>query len=91
MIAEYTKISRPEPDSQSGFYIDHTLNRDTVYCCDKFKEYSKRFPSWSYEKGRFTIVDEITYEGHSQTQIDFCPFCGEKIKYKEIKSKQKKK
>lgn len=91
MIAEYTKITRPEPDSQSGFYTDHTLSRDTVYCCDKFKEYSKKFPSWSYEKGRFTIVDEITYGGNSQTPIDFCPFCGEKIKYKEIKSKEKKK
>lgn len=91
IIIEYTKITRPDPDSPSGSYIDHILTQDVALCCDKFKEYSKRFPSWSYEKGRFTVVNEITYEGHSQIQIDYCPFCGEKIKYKEIKSKQKKK
>lgn len=91
IIIQYTKITRPDPDSASGSYADHVLSKDTILCCDKFREYSKKFPSWSYEKGRFTIVDEITYDGHTQIAIDFCPFCGEKIKYKEIKLKQKKK
>ena len=91
MNAEYTKTVRQDPDSPSGSYTDYVLSHNTGYCCDKFKEYSKKFPSWSYEKGRFTIVDEITYGGNSQTPIDFCPFCGEKIKYKEIKSKSKQK
>ena len=90
IIIEYTKSTRPDPNSSSGSYTDHVLNKDVILCCDKFKEYSKKFPSWSYEKGRFTIVDEITYEGNSQTPIDFCPFCGEKMKYKEIKSKKEK-
>ena len=91
IIIQYTKITRPDPDSASGSYADHVLSKDTVLCCDKFREYSKTFPSWSYEKGRFTIVDKITYDGHSQIPIDYCPFCGEKIKYRETKTKKQKK
>lgn len=90
MDAEYTKVTRPDPNSESGTYIDHTLGKDVVFCCERFKEFSKKFPAWSYEKGKFTIVDEITYEGQSQTAIDFCPFCGEQIKYFEIKPDGKK-
>lgn len=87
MEAEYTKIVRQDPNSESSTYTDHVLSKDIIFCCDNFKTYSKKFPSWSYEKGRFTIVDKITYDGHSQISIDFCPFCGEKIKYKELKTK----
>jgi hypothetical protein len=90
MNAEYTKILRPDPNSPDSSYADHTLNKDVLYCCDKLKEYCKKFPSWNYEQGRFTIIDEITYDGNSQTPIDYCPFCGEKIKYKEIKIKKEK-
>lgn len=85
MIALYSKTVRPDPDSESGSYTDNVLERNTAFCCDRFSGYCKKFPSWSYEKGRFTIVDSITYEGSSQTEIDYCPFCGERIKYKQNK------
>lgn len=91
IIIEYTKITRPDPDSSSGSYTDHILSQNVILCCDRFKEYTKKFPSWNYKTGRFTIVDEITYEGHSQISVDYCPFCGEKIKYKEIKTTKQKK
>ena len=38
---------------------------------------------WSYEQGKFTIVDQITYDGYLVQSIDFCPFCGEKIDYED--------
>lgn len=85
MIAQYSKTVRPDPDSESGSYTDNVLERNTTFCCERFSEYCKKFPSWSYEKGRFTIVDSITYEGSSQTGIDYCPFCGERIRYKQNK------
>lgn len=90
MNAEYTKVTRPDPSSESGTYTDHTLSKEVVFCCERFKEFSKKFPTWSYEKGKFTIVDEITYEGQSQTIIEFCPFCGERIKYFEVRPDGKK-
>lgn len=85
MDAEYTKTTRPDPSSESGVYTDHTLSRNTTYCCEKFQTYCKKFPSWSYEIGRFTIVDSITYDGNKQTPIDYCPFCGKRIKYRHLK------
>lgn len=88
MNAEFTKITRPDPSSEGGVYSDCTLVKDTLYCCDIFKEFCRRFPSWSYEKGKFTIVDEINYDSNTQTPINYCPFCGEKIKYKELKKKK---
>ncbi|MBI5697521.1 MAG: hypothetical protein HZC29_03295 [Thaumarchaeota archaeon] len=88
MDAHYTKITRPDPSSEGKTYSDHTLLKDTTYCCESFKEFCKKFPSWSYESGRFTIIDSITYDSNTQTQINYCPFCGEKIKYKEIKPKK---
>lgn len=87
MDAHYTKTTRPDPNSESGTYSDCALVKGVEFCCDKFKEFSKKFPSWSYEHGRFTIVDQITYDGQTSTAINYCPFCGKKIKYKEIKSK----
>lgn len=85
MEANYTKITRPDPDSENTEYTDHTLDRNTTYCCEQFKVHCKKFPSWSYEKGRFTIIDSITYDGNTQIPIDYCPFCGEKIAYRQIK------
>lgn len=88
MEAEFTKITRPDPSSEGGMYSDCTLIKDTAYCCDAFKEFCKKFPSWNYQLGRFTIVDQITYDSNTQTPINYCPFCGEKIKYKELKKKK---
>ncbi|MEM2161037.1 MAG: hypothetical protein QXN55_08800 [Candidatus Nitrosotenuis sp.] len=85
MDALYTKITRPDPDSNDKSYTDHTLSKDTQYCCDAFKSFCKKFPSWSYQAGKFTIVDTISYDNTTQIPISYCPFCGEKIKYKEIK------
>jgi hypothetical protein len=90
MEACYTKTTRQDPNSQSGVYADYTLSRNAVYCCEKFKLYCKKFPSWSYEIGRFTIVDSITYEGSEQTPIDYCPFCGKRIKYIHLKDTRTK-
>ncbi|MFY9300037.1 MAG: hypothetical protein WAO91_02445 [Candidatus Nitrosotenuis sp.] len=90
MDVEYTKSTRQDPSSESGTYADCVISKSTIPCCEGFGEFSKKFPSWSYEKGKFTIVDEITYEGQTQTAIDFCPFCGERIKYFEIKPDGKK-
>jgi len=80
--ALYTRISRPDPNSESKSYNDHTLSKNTIYCCTAFEEFCKMFPSWSYELGRFTIVNTISYDGTTQTPISHCPFCGKKIKYK---------
>lgn len=91
MKATYNKAERDDPTSEGRVYTDNVLTQDVIFCCDRFKEYTKKFPSWNYETGRFTIVDGITYEGNSTTVIDYCPFCGEKIKYKEIKNKKGKK
>ena len=88
MKAEFTKTTRPDPSSEGKSYSDHVLLKGVEYCCDSFRSFCKKFPSWSYEKGRFTIVDQITYEESTQTEINYCPFCGEKIKYKEIKKKK---
>lgn len=88
MKAEFTKITRPDPSSEGKSYSDYSLLKDVEYCCDAFREFCKKFPSWSYEKGRFTIVNQITYDENTQTEINYCPFCGEKIKYKEIKKKK---
>lgn len=88
MEAEYTKTTRPDPDS--GVYTDYTLSRNTIYCCEKFQAHCKKFPSWSYEVGKFTIVDSITYDGNGQIPIDYCPFCGKRIKYRQRKDQPKK-
>ena len=84
--AHYTKTTRPDPSSEGKTYSDHTLQKSTIYCCDQFKDYCKKFPSWSYQSGRFTIIDSITYDSNTQTPINYCPFCGQKIKYKQVKS-----
>jgi hypothetical protein len=88
MEAHYTKITRPDPNSESGQYIDYPLDRNTAFCCDAFKEFCKRFPSWDYQIGRFTIVDSVTYDGNTQIPIGFCPFCGKKIKYKQTRNQK---
>ena len=83
--AHYTKVTRPDPSLEGKTYSDHTLLKSTTYCCDQFKEFCKKFPSWNYELGRFTIIDSISYDSNTQVQINYCPFCGQKIKYKQIK------
>ena len=87
--ALYKKETLQDPESKNTTYSNFTLKRDTVFCCEKFKNYCKKFTVWSYEHGKFSIVDQITYEGHSVQSIDFCPFCGEKIDYEDENTPQK--
>lgn len=91
MRAVYKKETLEDPEKEGKTYTNHTLLRETQFCCDRFKEYCKKFTGWSYEVGKFSIVDQITYDGHSVSSIDFCPFCGEKIEYEDKDSPKKKK
>ena len=83
MTASYKKEIIPDPESDNNTYSNFILKRDTNFCCEKFKNYCKKFTVWNYDQGKFAIVDQITYDNHSVQSIDFCPFCGEKIEYEE--------
>jgi len=72
-----------DPESENSTYSNFTLKRNIEFCCEKFKNFCKKFTVWNYESGTFSIVDQITYDGHSVQSIDFCPFCGEKIDYED--------
>jgi len=91
MKASYKKETIPDPESSNNTYSNFTLKRDTNFCCEKFKKFCKKFTVWSYDQGKFTIVDQITYENHSVQPIDFCPFCGEKIEYEDENTSKKSK
>lgn len=95
MKAIYKKETLPDPSSEGNTYENFTLKRDVEFCCSDFKEYYKKSTGWSYEHGKFSIVDQISYDGHTVRIIDFCPFCGEKIDYEDLdkpkKSRKKKK
>ena len=94
MKAWYKKETLQDPESENNTYSNYTLKHNTEFCCEKFKNYCKKFTGWNYEQGKFAIVDQITYEGHSVKTIDFCPFCGQEIEYEDEnipkKTKQKK-
>ena len=66
---------------QEESYDNFILTKDVKFCCEKFKAYCKKFTGWDYNKGKFIIINGITYEGNSTIEIDFCPFCGEMIEY----------
>ena len=89
MKAIYKKEIVKDPESENNTYSNFTLKRDSEFCCEKFKNFCKKFTVWSYDQGKFSIVDQITYEGHSTQSIDFCPFCGEKIEYEDENGTQK--
>lgn len=89
MKALFKKETLIDPESKNKTYLNCTLKRDTEFCCEEFKKYCKKFTVWSYEQGKFAIVDQITYDGHSVIAIDFCPFCGEKIDYEDENSPKK--
>jgi len=89
MRAVFRKETLQDPEKKGQTYTNYTLLRNTEFCCELFKEYCKKFTGWSYEKGRFAIVDQITYEGHSVSVINFCPFCGQKIEYEDVDKPKK--
>lgn len=72
-------------DQERG-YDNFILNKDVKFCCDLLKSYCKKFSGWDYNKGKFVIISEITYDGHSTLEINFCPFCGDSIEYNNIKT-----
>lgn len=85
--AGYKKETLQDPQDREKNYDNFTLNRETEFCCDKFRLHCKKSTGWDYDKGKFGIVDKITYDGHSTEAIDFCPFCGEEIEYMETLTK----
>ena len=86
LLASYKKQVLPDPVSEGKTYTNYQLLRNSEFCCAGFKDFCKKFTVWNYDKGRFTVVDNISYEGHNTRPISFCPFCGEKIELKEVKN-----
>lgn len=84
MRAIYKKETLQDPEKKGETYTNHVLLRETKFCCEKFQEHCKKFTAWSYVHGKFSIVDQISYEKHSVVIINFCPFCGESIEYEDI-------
>ena len=89
MKAIYKKETLQDPEKKGGTYTNYLLLRDTKFCCEKFQEHCKKFNAWSYDHGKFSIVDQISYENHSVITIEYCPFCGEKIEYGDKNSPKK--
>ena len=85
----FKKETLKDPESENNTYTNYTLNKNTEFCCEKFKSFCKKFTVWSYEQGKFGIVDQITYEGHSIQSIDYCPFCGVEINYEDENTTKK--
>lgn len=85
----YKKETLNDPNTPSGTYVNYVLHKDVGFCCASLKSHCKKFAGWDYEKGRFVIVDKITYDGHTTSAIDFCPFCGEPIEYGEFDKSKK--
>lgn len=89
MRAVYKKHTLPDPQTDGKTYTDYQLLHSVEFCCDDLRNYFKS-SGWNHEKGKFVIVDQISYEGHSVRSIDFCPFCGEKIEYEDEDKTDKK-
>lgn len=89
MRALYEKETLQDPEKEGAIYTNYSLLNQTEFCCEEFKDHCKKFTAWSYDHGKFSIVNQITYEKHSVILINFCPFCGEKIEYEDIDSPKK--
>jgi hypothetical protein len=46
------------------------------FCCEKFNRYVSSMDVWDRTIGKLCVVNN-----NSLVPIDFCPFCGEGIKY----------
>lgn len=57
MKAVFKKQVLPDPTSEGKTYKNYELQKSTAFCCDDFKNYCKKFSGWSYEKGKFAIVE----------------------------------
>lgn len=69
---------------------------DWDFCCDEMKEYIKRGNDWIFGGDMFAepCYEIGIYDGYGDTffkEVFYCPFCREKVEYKEVeKSKYKK-
>ena len=91
MKVSYNKETFKDPQDKQKIYENFILDKNIEFCCEKFRMYCKKFSGWDYNKGKFIIVDEITYDGNSTIEISFCPFCGEEIEYGKIEASKKNK
>lgn len=89
MIVILEKKNRKDPGDMGKDIVDVFLSKKSLFCCEQFKAYFKKFSGWDYTTGMFGIVEEITYEGHTLVPIRYCPFCGEKIVYNDAKKKKR--
>jgi len=60
-------------------YVSFTelkIAHEDEFCCEKLAKYTSSVKSWNGKIGKFCIVEKENF-----VPIDYCPFCGEKIKY----------
>jgi len=66
-------------EMQAFEYVTFTelkIDKQSDFCCEKLQKYVLIVKSWSSKIGKFCVVEKDIL-----VEIDYCPFCGEKIEY----------
>ena len=78
----YTKqFDEPTCEKFTEFHVE---THRTWWCCKQLKEHDKHFQLWNVKWAKFYFKDISTDGNIAFFPMHFCPYCGEKMEYKEF-------
>jgi len=66
-------------------FDEFQLDEDLEFCCYRLRIMDSKSPLWDKKSAKFCWADVMSQDDIVYYPIDFCPFCGERFEYVEIK------
>lgn len=82
------KFKRQTQNYEFATFDECTLNEDLEFCCYRLRIMDSELSLFNRKSGKFCWVDSKSHDDNDVIYypIDFCPFCGERFEYTEVKN-----
>ena len=80
------KFQKQSINYELASFDEFRLDEDLEFCCYRLRIMNSKTPLWDKKSGRFCWTDMLSGDDVVYYPIDFCPFCGERFEYIEVKN-----
>ena len=79
------KFQKQTQNYEFATFDEYKINEDLEFCCYRLRILDSELSLFNKKSGKFCWVDSKSTDDILHYPIDFCPFCGERFEYTEIK------
>ena len=79
------KFQKQTQNYEFASFDEYAIIEDLEFCCYRFRILDSELSLFNKKSAKFCWIDSKSHDDIVYYPIDFCPFCGERFEYIEVK------